>query len=359
MNHPSSTRTSTYGFERSLPMAIIVLALLSTSCGWWIMGAQGLLSPVLRGMFGTCTVVLVVLFVVAWRRWLEARAIALACLLFAATICALCMALRLYSPRYGAGLDLQPLYLWIPLIYVFAFTLTGHKSSLAISLGVLVLFVLISLHYLVRDIHAPYANFTVQLHIVSAALVASLYFFSSFQRRYRLAERTVGQLAELSNTDELTKLSNRRRMASLIDAELGHLRERGAMFAVLLFDIDHFKVVNDRYGHGTGDEALIALAQRAAQVFRGMDTLGRWGGDEFVALVRNVDVAEALHIADVLCRHVATEPMDGGHAITISCGAAMALETDNVDSVLQRADAALYAAKRAGRNRVEGMSPTV
>jgi diguanylate cyclase (GGDEF)-like protein len=355
MNHPSLTSHSADNFKRSLLMAIIVLALLSTLSAWGIMGARGLLSPVLRGMFGTCTVVLVALFIVAWRRLLPARALGLGCLLFAVTVCALCMALRLYSPRYGAALDLQPLYLWIPVLYVFAFTLTGHKTSLAISLAVMALFALISLPYLAHDIDAPYANFTLQLHIVSAVLIAALYFFSSYQRRLQLAELTVDQLAELSNTDELTKLCNRRRMATLIDEELVHLRERGARFAVLAFDIDHFKAINDRFGHGAGDEALVALAARAAQVFRGMDTLARWGGDEFVALVRNVDLAEALHIAGALCRHVATESKDSGHAMTISCGAIMALVGDNVDSLLQRADAALYAAKRAGRNRVESV----
>ena len=355
MNHQSSIPSSADSLMRSLLMGIIMLALLSTLSAWGIMGMRGLLSPVLRGVFSTCTLVLGALFVAAWRRLLPAGAIGLSCLLFAVAVCALCMALRLYWPLYGAALDLQPLYLWIPVLYVFAFTLTGHKTSLALSLAVMALFALISLPYLVRDIHAPYANFTLQLHIVSAALIAALYVFSGYQRRLHLAELTVGQLAELSNTDELTKLCNRRRMATLIDIELAHFRERSATFAVLLFDIDHFKAINDRFGHGTGDEVLVALAKRAAQVFRGMDTLARWGGDEFVALVRNVDHEEALHIAGGLCRHVATESVDNSRIVTISCGVAMALDGDNVDSVLQRADAALYAAKHAGRNRAEGM----
>lgn len=357
MNHQNLNPPPADSYTRRLLMGIIVLALLSTLGGWGIMGARGVLSPVLRGMFGTCTVVLAGLFVVAWRRMLPARSIGLGCLLFAVSVCALCMVLRLYFPVYGAALDLQPLYLWIPVLYVFAFTLTGHRTSLAISLAVLTLFALISLPYLISDIEGPYANFTLQLHVVSAVLIAALYFFSSYQRRLHQAELTVGELAELSNTDELTKLCNRRRMATLIDAELAQLREGGPLFAVALFDIDHFKVINDRFGHGAGDEALVALAARAAQVFRGMDTLSRWGGDEFVALIRNVDLAEALHIADVLCRHVATIPVNRGHGITISCGTVMVLETDSIGSVLQRADAALYAAKRAGRNRAEGAPP--
>lgn len=171
----------------------------------------------------------------------------------------------------------------------------------------------------------------------------------------RLAEATVGQLSQLSNTDALTRLSNRRGMASAIDAELVRYAEQGNTFAVMLFDIDHFKVINDRLGHGAGDAALVMLAERATEMFRGMGELGRWGGDEFVALVRNVDPEDASRMADALCVHVASEPLPGGAPMTISCGVAAVRRGDSIDSLLQRADAALYAAKRAGRNRVESI----
>lgn len=342
-------------FRRHLLLAIIALSVLSTLIAWDVMGARGLLSPVLHGVLGTSTFVLLALFVVTWWRLLPQRVIELCCLLYAVGVCAACMALRMYSPRYGAAIDLQPLYLWIPVVYVFAFTLADHKTSLAISLGVMALFVCISLPYLVHDIDAPYANFTVQLHVVSAALIAALYFFSSYQHHLQLAQHTVDQLARLSNTDELTRLPNRRRMAAAIGAELVRFEAEGSGFALMLFDVDHFKTVNDRFGHGAGDAVLVALAACAAQVFRDADDVGRWGGDEFVALVRDLEPAEALRMANALCRHVAVAPLFDGHDTTISCGVTAARPGDSIDSLLSRADAALYAAKRAGRNRAEGV----
>jgi diguanylate cyclase (GGDEF)-like protein len=362
MSHETLMPLSVDRFKRNVLLAIIALSLLSTVIAWEVMGARGLLSPVLSGVLGTSTFALSALFLVAWRRLLPQRAIEMGCLLFGVGICAACMALRMYSPGYGAAIDLQPLYLWIPVMYVFAFTLADHKTSLAISLGVMALFVCVSLPYLVHDIDAPYSNFTLQLHVVSAVLIAALYFFSSYQHRLLLAQLTVDQLAHLSNTDDLTKLPNRRRMAAAIEAELVGFADRGGGFAVMLFDIDHFKAINDRFGHGVGDEALVALTARAAQVFRGMDTLGRWGGDEFVALVRGIGPEEALRMANVLCGHIAAKSsLDGtldDTLVTISCGVTIARDGDSVDSLLQRADAALYAAKHAGRNGAESFLQT-
>lgn len=345
-------------FKRNILLAIIALSLLSTVTAWAVMGTRGSLSPALSDVFATCTFFLSVLLLVAWKRLLSQRLIELSCLLFGVFMCAACMALRMYWPTYGAAIDLQPLYLWIPVLYVFAFILGDHKTSLAISLGVMVLFVGVSLPYLVHDIDAPYANFTLQLHLVSAVLIAALYFFSSYQHRLLLAQLTVNQLAHISNTDDLTKLPNRRHMAAVIEAGLAGLRHRGEGFAVMLFDIDHFKTINDRFGHGVGDEVLVALTTRAAPVFRRMDILGRWGGDEFVALVRGVGLEEALQLANTLCLRMTAEPLFAGHLVTISCGATVARNGDSLDSLLQRADAALYAAKRAGRNGAKSFLET-
>lgn len=334
-------------------LVIIAAGLLGTLIGWYTMSRRGLHSPALMAVWIAGALVLSLLFIATWRRLLPQRVIEMCCLLYAVSICVACMALRMYSPRYGAEIDLEPLYLWIPVVYVFAFTLTNHKTGLRISLGIMLLFVAISLPYLVRDIEGPFANFTVQLHVVSAAMIATLYFFSGYQHRLRLAQATLDRLARLSNTDDLTGLSNRRHMAVVVRAELARFTKGGDGFAVMLFDVDRFKEVNDRFGHGAGDEVLAALAARAGEVVRGMGTLGRWGGDEFVALVRGMDAEDAVRMADALCAYVASTPLSGDRLVTISCGVTVARNRDSVDSLLQRADAALYAAKRGGRNRVE------
>lgn len=220
------------------------------------------------------------------------------------------------------------------------------------------LFVSVSLPYLLHDIDAPYANFTLQLHLVSVVLIAALYFFSSYQHRLLLAQLTVDELAHLSNTDDLTKLPNRRCMAAVIGTELAGSADHGGGFALMVFDVDHFKSINDRFGHAVGDAVLVALATRAAQVFRSTDTLGRWGGDEFVALVRGMGQEGAWRTANALCGRLAAEPLVDGHLVTISCGVALARRGDSIDSLLRRADAALYWVKRAGRNGAQSFLET-
>jgi diguanylate cyclase len=355
MKPPDLAQQSTDHLKRLVLMAILALSWVGSGVAWALMESLGLSSPVLRLVFGLNAVFHPVMFVVAWKRLLPLRIVDMSCLLFAAGICAACMALRLYSPTYGASIDLQPLYLWIPVIYVFAFTLSGHKSSLSISLAILALFVSISVPYLVRHFDQPYGNFTIQLHVVSAVLIAALYFFSSYQHRFQIAQLTVDELARLANTDELTKLANRRRMAEAVESELLRFARYGHVFSLILIDIDHFKTVNDRFGHGVGDQTLVALAARTMDVLRDADTLGRWGGEEFVVILPETPFEETLHKATALCGHVAAQPLVGDHAVTISCGVASVTTGDDADTLLQRADVALYAAKRRGRNRAEGV----
>ncbi|CAN5892533.1 hypothetical protein BH11PSE8_BH11PSE8_28640 [soil metagenome] len=295
------------------------------------------------------------MFAIVWRRWLPARSVDMSCLLFAAGICAACMALRLYSPLYGASIDLEPLYLWIPVIYVFAFTLMGHKSSLTLSLGILALFVSISVPYLVFHFDQPHGNFTIQLHVVSAVLIAALYFFSSYQHRFQIAQLSADELARLANTDELTQLANRRRMLEAIASELVRFARYGSAFSVVMIDVDHFKSVNDRFGHSVGDRTLVALTARTLEVLRDVDTLGRWGGEEFVVILPQTQFDETLRKAAALCGHVSARPLVEEHLVTISCGVTCVASGDTADSLLQRADQALYAAKRNGRNRAEGV----
>lgn len=354
MHQENPTPPSADRFRRSVLLVIIVVSVLGTLAGWYIMAARGLLSPVLHAVQAVTLVVLLLLFVATWLKLLPQWFLELSCLVFAAAICVACMALRMYSPRYGATIDLEPLYLWIPVVYVFAFMVTNHRTGLVVSLGIFALFLGVSLPYLVRHIDGRYANFTIQLHVVSAALIATLYFFSSYQQRLRLVQVKADKLARLSNTDDLTRLPNRRHMAALLEAELARFAGGGRGVAVMLFDIDHFKSVNDRFGHGVGDATLVGLAARATEVFLGVGALGRWGGDEFMALVPDIGAADAKRVADALCAQVAASPLPGGRSITISCGVAVAGVHDNIDSLLQRADAALYAAKRAGRDRAEG-----
>jgi diguanylate cyclase (GGDEF)-like protein len=356
MRQADRTRRGAEQRKRAVLLMILALSWVSTAMAWALMGSRGALSPALSGVFWANIVFHPVMFVIVRRRLLSQRVIDMTCLVFAAAICAGCMVLRLYFPARGSDIDLKPLYLWIPVIYVFAFTLTGRsKAALAISLVIMASFFVISLPYLMHHAAQPDANFTIQLHIVSAVLVGALYFFSSYQHNLQLAQLTVDELGRLANTDVLTSLPNRRRIAEAVESELVRFARYGRAFSMLLVDIDHFKAINDRFGHVVGDQTLVAMAACAREILRDVDMLGRWGGDEFVVILPETALDEGLRKAEALCAHIAAQPPSGEFTVTISCGVTNVAAGDTAESLFQRADVALYAAKQRGRNRSESV----
>ncbi|HEX7324371.1 MAG TPA: GGDEF domain-containing protein [Rhodanobacteraceae bacterium] len=355
MTFQNTPSPATDHFRRRVLLVVMATALLATLFAWYAELAGGTSTPVWFAVQAVTTAVLSTLLLITWFRVLPQRVVELGCLLCIVGVCAACMAFDLYLYTRNAAVYIEPLYLWIPLVYVFAFMLVSHKAGLILSLAIFALFLGVSVPYLVHNMHGRYVNFTVQLHVASAIMIAMLYFFTSYQHRLRLAEAAAGRFADLSNTDDLTGLANRRRVVSEINAALARFAWGAGGFAVLLFDVDHFKTVNDQFGHGIGDAVLKALAERAAAVLGDSGVLGRWGGDEFVAALRGIDAGQAVQLATALCVRVTGTPLVGGQNIAVSCGVTVARRGDSVDSVLQRADAALYAAKRAGRNRVESL----
>lgn len=158
-------------------------------------------------------------------------------------------------------------------------------------------------------------------------------------------------LAEASYTDLLTGLPNRRAMVDRITSELDRSARGHSRPALLLADVDHFKQVNDTYGHEVGDQVLQGLASVFRAALRGYDTCARWGGEEFLVLLPETGLEAALGVADKLRAGVAAA-REGLPAITISVGVAAAQEGETLTALIRRADDAMYAAKRRGRNRV-------
>ena len=180
-------------------------------------------------------------------------------------------------------------------------------------------------------------------------------------RRKRYTERlrdNVQLSIEAAITDGLTGLHNRRYMESHLASLVEQAASRGKPLAVLVLDIDYFKSINDTYGHDAGDDVLREFAIRVRKSIRGIDLACRMGGEEFVVVMPETDMAVAATVAERLRRRIATEPfpIEQGNkmvAVTISIGIAV-LESpdDNSAQILKRADQALYRAKRDGRNRV-------
>ena len=179
------------------------------------------------------------------------------------------------------------------------------------------------------------------------------------KKRYSDRLRYNVQLSlEMAITDQLTGLHNRRYMSRHLDNLLANARRGGRPLAFVIMDIDHFKQVNDTYGHDIGDEVLKEFAGRIAANVRGIDLACRYGGEEFVVVMPDTDVAFACSIAERLRQTVEANPVKVSRApgalnVTISIGIArMEGEGDTAEALLHRADQALYRAKRSGRNRV-------
>jgi two-component system cell cycle response regulator len=180
-------------------------------------------------------------------------------------------------------------------------------------------------------------------------------------RKKRYADRlrhNVQLSLEMAITDQLTGLHNRRYMARHLDTLLESAQKNGRPLTFVIMDIDFFKQVNDSYGHDIGDEVLKEFASRIAANVRGIDLACRYGGEEFVVVMPDTDLAFACNIAERLRQSIETTPVKISRApnqlnITISIGIAQCEGgADSAEKLLHRADQALYRAKRTGRNKV-------
>ncbi|HLE29085.1 MAG TPA: diguanylate cyclase [Anaerolineales bacterium] len=195
-------------------------------------------------------------------------------------------------------------------------------------------------------------------HDVQLAVAISHQAALTIQRTHLLEKAQL--LEQWAITDSLTGLHNRRHFLELAELEFHRARRYQHPLSAMMLDIDHFKRVNDTYSHALGDQVIQAVAALCRENLRDIDLMGRYGGDEFVALVPEVNLDDARKAAERLRKIIADAPIDterGPLNITISIGV-VALAPDYLDfaSLLNQADAALYTAKNAGRNRVEASS---
>jgi diguanylate cyclase (GGDEF)-like protein len=199
----------------------------------------------------------------------------------------------------------------------------------------------------------------VALPLLGGALVWRVHgAISELLTEHRELLRTREQLHELATRDSLTRLLNRGTILERLTQELERARRHAHPIAVILADIDHFKRVNDTYGHQAGDQVLASVSSRIMAAIRPYDLAGRYGGEELIVVLEGVDECGAMQCAERLRDVIAREPFDltdGEVAVTCSFGVVASADATSVvaDDLIRYADAALYAAKRNGRNRVE------
>jgi len=188
---------------------------------------------------------------------------------------------------------------------------------------------------------------------LSGHYLGRVWFFRDVSER----KKAESALKELAEHDPLTGAANRRFFLLRLTQEFARARRYGTSLSLLMIDIDHFKRINDRYGHAAGDEVLKVLCVTCSGVLREVDLLGRFGGEEFTVSLPLTDLEGAYATAERLREAVAAQvvSMDGQLIrCTISAGTSTLEAADvNIDTLIQRADKAMYRAKKHGRNRVE------
>ncbi|SFV90163.1 GGDEF domain protein [hydrothermal vent metagenome] len=159
-------------------------------------------------------------------------------------------------------------------------------------------------------------------------------------------------VAEDAERDELTRIYNRKKFNSTLAYAIRNAEIYGTNFSIILFDIDHFKQINDTHGHDVGDKILIQLSALVKNLLKEGDILARWGGEEFVILSSATKLNDAYELADRLRREIAHFPFPFIKTLTCSFGVTQYEKEDTKESIVKRADNALYVSKENGRNRV-------
>ncbi len=190
---------------------------------------------------------------------------------------------------------------------------------------------------------------------VDQQIIVAVEIYSCNSPRYVMRQR-LEELQEMAMHDPLTGIANRRFIEINLATRMEELKRYDFGFAVVFLDVDHFKQVNDTYGHQVGDRLLKMISTTIANSLRSFDIIGRWGGEEFVVLLVNPRPDALFALADRLRRLVENSELtnENGETIkvTVSVGATDAIQNDTVESLIHRADRLMYESKKNGRNRV-------
>ncbi len=245
-------------------------------------------------------------------------------------------------------------FYWLAVFPPIAYYLLGRKLGVMITIP---FFLYILIFILTRYRSWEPAPFSIEsifniCGVSIALMILVSHYESSRKAAYIALEKKSEELGHLAVTDSLTGLYNRSRLDGILKKEIAGTRKNHQSFSVILGDIDNFKYLNDKYGHLAGDIILIELAGILQKSCRDVDTLGRWGGDEFLFICTATDKEKVYVLAERIRSNVEQHDFKNANNITISLGTYTYKRGDDAYTVIKAADKALYRAKLEGRNRV-------
>jgi len=248
-------------------------------------------------------------------------------------------------------------YTTLTVLYVVAYLIFDNRTALRISLSLFGLELFAVLAKALSEVPAgpkpAEILWLLRMHAFMGAVIALIY-ASSYLKVQLFKQREMAEVMHrLAHTDPLTGVANRRELYSDLQRESDKSERYGRPLSIIFFDLDHFKAVNDTYGHVCGDNVLCEVVRSVESVLRATDRLGRWGGEEFVVLAPETDLREASRLAERLRVEIATHRHHPAPTVTASFGFAQYETGDTPDTLIKRADQALYKAKILGRNRAE------
>jgi diguanylate cyclase len=349
-----------HALKRRFYLWAVACGLAAILLSWILQAANATITLYSQITFPILTAICLGLLIGLWKRsvplaWVELT-------LF--TAIALALLGRLYDILYITGRAVDPdrqiafteLLYRIPFVYVLAFLMFESRRRLL--LGSLVFFAasaILGLTYGFQELRSRSDATDIYLlsrfFLANAGYIILLLVSVRLNEQYVRARTLAESMTRLAYTDPLVPIANRRELELTIAREIQRATRHHQPLSIILFDLDHFKKVNDRYGHDAGDRMLIGVCQDVRRIVRLPDILGRWGGEEFLIVAPQTDLTQAMQIAERARQAIADHAHEHMGPITASFGVAEYHPDESAQNWLKRVDAALYAAKAAGRNR--------
>lgn len=257
----------------------------------------------------------------------------------------------------GDGLrdvSLFSMYLFLPFLYIFVFLAYEERGALVRSLVVFGLSVGISLPALLdprQHTQIVVPNTLGLSYLAAVLIIAQLFLLSRLKESLTNTELAAAQMERLAKVDPLTSALNRRGFGEIMDGLIAEALKKNEPLALIVFDLDDFKSLNDRLGHDAGDEALVRVARTVEAELRSDDALARWGGEEFAVLCPGASSDEGYMLAERLRHTVRELRLSVDWSLSASFGVSTLSLGGTKDDLIKQADTALYVAKGAGKDR--------